>query len=119
MLIYAKKKKQISDEGAFGVDCFDCLPALHLVLLLLIWVNFKFGLAFALVLVVFLPLLHCLGFYPGLCLLPKKKKYCANKKFSVTSNLRYMHGVLNVDKIKKKLIVQLGCTLRDERFEPN
>jgi hypothetical protein len=64
MLIYAKKK-QISDEGAFGVDCFDCLPALHLVLLLLIWVNFKFGLAFVLVLVVFLPLLHCLGLYHG------------------------------------------------------
>jgi hypothetical protein len=34
-----------------------------------------------------------------LCLLPKKK-YCANKRFPVTSNLRYMHGVLNVDKIK-------------------
>jgi hypothetical protein len=30
----------------------------------------------------------------------KKKKYCANKRFSVTSNLRYMHGVLNVDEIK-------------------
>jgi hypothetical protein len=34
-----------------------------------------------------------------LCLLPKKK-YCANKRFSITSNLRYMHGVLNVDEIK-------------------
>jgi hypothetical protein len=30
----------------------------------------------------------------------KKKKYCANKRFSVTLNLRYMHGVLNVDEIK-------------------
>ena len=40
------------------------------------------------------------------------------KRFPVTSNLRYMHGVLNVDKIKK-LIAQFGCTLRDERFEPN
>jgi hypothetical protein len=29
-----------------------------------------------------------------------------------------MHEVLNVDKIKK-LIAQFGCTLRDERFEPN
>jgi hypothetical protein len=29
-----------------------------------------------------------------------------------------MYGVLNVDEIKK-LIVQLGYTLRDERFEPN
>jgi hypothetical protein len=29
-----------------------------------------------------------------------------------------MHGVLNVDEIKK-LIVQLGYTLRDECFEPN
>jgi len=29
-----------------------------------------------------------------------------------------MHGVRNVDEIKK-LIAQLGCTLRDERFEPN
>jgi hypothetical protein len=29
-----------------------------------------------------------------------KKKYCANKRFCVTSNLRYMYGVLNVDEIK-------------------
>jgi hypothetical protein len=29
-----------------------------------------------------------------------QKKYCANKRFLVTSNLRYMHGVLNVDEIK-------------------
>jgi hypothetical protein len=29
-----------------------------------------------------------------------------------------MHGVLNVDEIKK-LITQFGCTLRDESFEPN
>jgi hypothetical protein len=29
-----------------------------------------------------------------------------------------MHGVLNIDEIKK-LIAQFGCTLRDERFEPN
>jgi hypothetical protein len=29
-----------------------------------------------------------------------KKKYCANKRFSVTSNLRYMYGVINVDEIK-------------------
>jgi hypothetical protein len=29
-----------------------------------------------------------------------KKIHCANKRFLVTSNLRYMHGVLNVDKIK-------------------
>jgi hypothetical protein len=34
-----------------------------------------------------------------LCLLPKKK-HCINKRFPVTSNLRYMHGVLNVDEIK-------------------
>jgi hypothetical protein len=40
------------------------------------------------------------------------------KKFLVTSNLQYMHEALNVDKIKK-LIIQLDCTLRDERFEPN
>jgi hypothetical protein len=33
------------------------------------------------------------------CLLPKKK-YCAEKRFLVTSNLRYMYGVLNVDEIK-------------------
>jgi hypothetical protein len=51
-----------------------------------------------------------------LCLV--QKKHCAEKRFPVTSNLRYMHGVLNVDEIKK-LIVQLGSTLRDERFEPN
>jgi hypothetical protein len=29
-----------------------------------------------------------------------KKKHCANKRFLVTLNLRYMHGVLNVDEIK-------------------
>jgi hypothetical protein len=29
-----------------------------------------------------------------------KKKYYAKKRFSVTSNLRYMHEVLNVDEIK-------------------
>jgi hypothetical protein len=29
-----------------------------------------------------------------------------------------MHGVLNIDEIKK-LIVQFGCTLEDERFERN
>jgi hypothetical protein len=34
-----------------------------------------------------------------LCLVPKKKHY-AEKRFSVTLNLRYMHGVLNVDEIK-------------------
>jgi hypothetical protein len=45
-----------------------------------------------------------------------QKKHYAKKKFSVTSNLRYMYKVLNVDEIKK-LIAQLGCTLRDERFE--
>jgi hypothetical protein len=28
------------------------------------------------------------------------KKNTANKRFPVTSNLRYMHGVLNVDEIK-------------------
>ena len=42
----------------------------------------------------------------------------AKRRFSVISNLRYMHGVLNVDEIKK-LIAQFGYTLRDERFEPN
>jgi hypothetical protein len=52
------------------------------------------------------------------CVYFLKKKYCANKRFPVTSNLRYMHVILNVDEIKK-LIVQLGYTLRDERFEPN
>jgi hypothetical protein len=35
-----------------------------------------------------------------LCSVPKKKKYYTKKRFSVLSNLRYMHGVLNVDKIK-------------------
>jgi hypothetical protein len=35
----------------------------------------------------------------GLCLVPQKK-HCAEKRFPVTSNLRYMHGVLNVDEIK-------------------
>jgi hypothetical protein len=34
-----------------------------------------------------------------LCLVPQKK-HCANKRLSVTSNLRYMHGVLNLDEIK-------------------
>jgi hypothetical protein len=28
------------------------------------------------------------------------KKHYAEKRFSVTSNLRYMYGVLNVDEIK-------------------
>jgi hypothetical protein len=28
------------------------------------------------------------------------KKHCAEKRFPVTSNLRYMHGVLNIDEIK-------------------
>jgi hypothetical protein len=35
-----------------------------------------------------------------LCSVPQKKKYYAKKKFSVTSNLRYMHEILNVDEIK-------------------
>jgi hypothetical protein len=35
----------------------------------------------------------------GLCLVPQTK-HCAEKRFPVTSNLRYMHGVLNVDEIK-------------------
>jgi hypothetical protein len=35
-----------------------------------------------------------------LCLVPQKKKHYAKKRFPVTSNLRYMHGVLNVDEIK-------------------
>jgi hypothetical protein len=31
----------------------------------------------------------------------KKKKYVlCEKRFSITSNLRYMHGILNVDEIK-------------------
>jgi hypothetical protein len=34
-----------------------------------------------------------------LCSVPQKI-HCANKRFPVTSNLRYMHGVLNVDEIK-------------------
>jgi hypothetical protein len=34
-----------------------------------------------------------------LCLLPQKKVLC-KQKIPVTSNLRYMHGVLNVDEIK-------------------
>ena len=43
----------------FGVDWLDCLPPLHLVLLLQIWVLIsKFGLAFALVLIVLLCLLR-------------------------------------------------------------
>jgi hypothetical protein len=57
-----------------------------------------------------------LDFYQG-CVYFLKKVLC-KQKIPVTSNLRYMHGVLNVDEIKK-LIVQLGYTLRDERFEPN
>jgi hypothetical protein len=40
---------------------------------------------------------------PEKCIMQKKR-------FFVTSNLGYMHGVLNVDEIKK-LIVQFGCTL--------
>jgi hypothetical protein len=32
--------------------------------------------------------------------------------------LRYIHGILNIDKIKK-LIAQFACKLREERFEPN
>jgi len=32
--------------------------------------------------------------------------------------LEHMHGVLNVNKIKKP-IVQFACKLRDESFEPN
>jgi hypothetical protein len=35
-----------------------------------------------------------------LCLDPFKSALC-KKRFSVTSNLRYMHGVLNMDKIQK------------------
>jgi hypothetical protein len=30
----------------------------------------------------------------------KKKKVLCEKRFLATSNLRYMHGVLNVDEIK-------------------
>jgi hypothetical protein len=52
----------------------------------------------------------------GCVYLPEKSTI--KKRFPVTSNLRYMHEVLNVVEIKK-LIVQFGCTLRDERFEPN
>jgi hypothetical protein len=33
-------------------------------------------------------------------------------------NLRHMHGVLNIDEIKK-LIAQFDWKSRDERFEPN
>ena len=42
----------------------------------------------------------------------------AKRRFPVTSNLQYIHRVLNVDEIKK-IIAQFGCTLRYERFEPN
>jgi hypothetical protein len=35
-----------------------------------------------------------------LCLDPLKNALCKKKRFFVTSNLRYMYGVLNVDKIK-------------------
>jgi hypothetical protein len=52
-----------------------------------------------------------------LCLVPPKKIHYT-KKIHVTSNLRYMHEVLNIDEIKK-LIIQFGCPLRDERFKPN
>ena len=54
------------------------------------------------------------------CLVSAESKFWhyAKRRFPVTSNLRYMHGVLNIDEIKK-LIAQFGCTLRDERFEPN
>jgi hypothetical protein len=34
------------------------------------------------------------------CVYFLKKKYCTNKRFPVISNLRYIHGVLNVDEIK-------------------
>jgi hypothetical protein len=34
------------------------------------------------------------------CVYFHTKKHCAEKRFPVTSNLRYMHGVLNVDEIK-------------------
>jgi hypothetical protein len=40
------------------------------------------------------------------------------RRFPITSKYRHIYGVLNVDEIKK-LIAQFGCTLRDERFEPN
>jgi hypothetical protein len=42
------------------------------------------------------------------CVYFLKKKVPCKKKIPVTSNLRYMHGVLNVD---EKKIVQLGYTL--------
>jgi hypothetical protein len=61
---------------------------------------------------------HTVSLQTTTAVFTSSKKYYANKRFSVTSNLRYMHGVLNVDEIKK-LIVQLSYTLRDERFEPN
>jgi hypothetical protein len=46
------------------------------------------------------------------------KFHYAKRRILVTSKYRHMHGVLNVDEIKK-LIAQFSCTLRDESFEPN
>jgi hypothetical protein len=59
------------------------------------------------------------GFH-GACLDTKfhPKFHYTKRRFPVTSKYRHMHGVLNIDKIKK-LIVQFCCTLRDEYFEPN
>jgi hypothetical protein len=45
------------------------------------------------------PYVHVLAAGYG-CVQFLKKKVLCEKIFSVTSNLRYMHGVLNVDKIK-------------------
>jgi hypothetical protein len=40
------------------------------------------------------------SFHATRAVFSSKKKHYAKKKFSVISNLRYMHEVLNVDEIK-------------------
>jgi hypothetical protein len=45
-------------------------------------------------------LLFFIKIYQWLCLVTLKSVLCKKKRFPVTSNLRYMHRVLNVDKIK-------------------
>jgi hypothetical protein len=54
----------------------------------------------------------------GLCLLPKKKKLLCEHKILRHIKLA-IHAWSTKCRWNQKLIVQLGCTMRDERFEPN
>jgi hypothetical protein len=72
------------------------------------------GAAAAVASATFLPL----GLGPGLVPNSYPKFHYAKKRFPITSKCRHMHGVLNIDEIKK-LITQFCCTLRDEHFKPN